>query len=1003
MGSAHAQEAAKQAETAGVIEEVNVTGTRKTVQNTIEMKRNATTIVDGLSADEIGELPALSIGEALETVTGASSHRENGGATEISIRGLGPFLGSATFNGREATNGSGDRSVNFSQFPSELMSKLAIYKTQDASLIEGGVAGQIALETLKPLDYGKQRFQFDAKGNWNPDQQNIKDSTEGDIGFRGTASYVDQFTFDNGAALGISLGVQKSEISQPEAEMRSSSPTGSSRYACINDPSATWEGFYGPSGDCEDQRADAPYDPDGDGDFSESNQGYVTAVNPETGLAYSDGLDYAFVSSSNGYRQNDTSDTRDAVFVALQFQPNEKLDINLDLQQSERTQAEQRHDLNFANQKRNTPGVTAQSLIVSDNGAIYQWAGETAIESNSEVYSRAEEYLGYGLNVDFQVTDALSISADYGFSETTREELQVSLRTQSDNDDIFNEDTTAGYRPLVEWNMGSGVRQYTVYDFDVTDHTLFSDEYRVRIDSDVDRRNTVEAFRTDFNLELDNETITAIKGGMRLSELEYLNLGGTRFTTDNLDDSSEEERALILAINEACRNNAFPESGFLSEPASGNLITNIDSSTGQATSGTGNGWATFDTMCVTNMILDAQGYEFAYPEQFRKDPGTTDVTETTTAAYVMADFESAIADTPVRGNFGVRVVQTEVDSVAYRTAYEIVEDGGGFLSMQQVDGADYERVSEDHSYTEVLPSFNLVADLTDNLILRTGVFRGLSRADPSDMGYNRSFSLNGGADITDPNDLISNVSGSGNPRFDPLTSWNFDASIEWYPNDDSMLAVGLYHKKFTGGFEQVRTSESFTVDGETVSADFTMTQTNEDTNDLNGIEITGTHRFSYLPGLLSGLGTKISYNYADSDFEFEDSNYGSITVLADDGSVYSQTKGIVAPGNVPGFSEHVFSGQLYYQIGKLDTSLIYKYRSEYFQPYTSNGTRLRFVGDVGVWEARASYELTDNVKLSLEAINLFDEPKKQYFYTRDTLGELNSYGPRVFMGLKAKF
>jgi outer membrane cobalamin receptor len=119
--------------------------------------------------------------------------------------------------------------------------------------------------------------------------------------------------------------------------------------------------------------------------------------------------------------------------------------------------------------------------------------------------------------------------------------------------------------------------------------------------------------------------------------------------------------------------------------------------------------------------------------------------------------------------------------------------------------------------------------------------------------------------------------------------------------------------------------------------------------------------------------------------------------------VHSETRGIVAPGNVPGFSENVFSGQLYYQIGELDTSIIYKYRSEYFQPYTGNGTRLRYVGDVGVWEARASYRVTDNLKLSLEVINLFDEPKEQYFFTRDNLGEVNSYGPRVFFGLQAKF
>ena len=91
-----------------------VSGIRATMQDSIETKRVETEIVDALSADEIGDLPALSIGEALETLTGAASHREQGGATEISIRGLGPFLGSTVINDRSAANGSGDRSVNFS-------------------------------------------------------------------------------------------------------------------------------------------------------------------------------------------------------------------------------------------------------------------------------------------------------------------------------------------------------------------------------------------------------------------------------------------------------------------------------------------------------------------------------------------------------------------------------------------------------------------------------------------------------------------------------------------------------------------------------------------------------------------------------------------------------------------------------------------------------------------------------------------------------------------------
>ncbi len=987
MGMAQAQEVAK-AESDESLEEIVVTGTRATIQTTIDIKRNSVTIVDGMSATEIGELPALSIGEALESVTGASSHRENGGATEISIRGMGPYLSSTTFNGRIATNGSGDRSVNFSQFPSELMNKVAIRKTQGASLIEGGVAGLIELETLKPLEYGERRFQVDTKANINPNQANIDDPMAGDMGFRGSASYVDQFEFENGMAFGVSLGLEKSDISQPESEMRSSSPSGTSLFACLYDPNNPNEGFFrSSSGDCEDQI---------DGS---SNQGYQTAVDPETGKAVSDGTRYAFAPSSNGYRQNDTSDKRDSVFVALQFQPNDKTDINFDLQQSERIQAEQRHDLNFANQKRVTAGVTGENLVFTDTGTVLNWAGETAIESNSETYERAEDYIGYGLNVSYAFTDNLTVSADYSFSETTRQEKQILLRTQSDSRDIFGESTAAGYRPMVEWDMNSEIRQYTVTDFDVTDHTLFSDEYRIRVDNDVDRRNTNEAFRTDFDLALDSGFITGVKGGLRYAELEYVDLGSARDTYE-IDRGDDESEAALLAINEACAI-AFPESDFMNAESNGNLVTMVDEN-GNVT-GTANEWATFDTQCVADMVLSHLGESFSYPELEEVSAGVTDVTETTTAAYVMADFGSSLAGTPVYGNVGVRVVQTEIESVGYRTPYTIITNTDGTYAMEEIDGADLERVTAGGDYTEVLPSLNLVADVRDDLKLRGAVYRGLSRPDPSDLGYKRAFDTNGSDDIVDIADLLDGVDGDGNPNMQPLTSWNFDTAIEWYPNDDTMLAFGVYHKRFQGGFETAQITEYFEVDGQTIPAEFAITRTDDDTSALTGFEMTATHRFSYLPSYLSGLGVKASFNHADSDFEFEDSLYGDSVVLDESGNVVSENIGIVAPGNIPGFSENVFSGQLYYQIGDLDTSLIYKYRSEYFQPYTSNGTRLRYVGDVGVWEMKASYQLTDAVKLSLEAINLFDEPKKQYFYTRDNLGELNSYGPRVFLGLKAKF
>ncbi|MBT8069168.1 MAG: TonB-dependent receptor [Xanthomonadales bacterium] len=977
------------AQESDVLEEVVVVGTRQLIQDSISIKRDSVLVVDGLSASDIGELPALSIGEALESLTGVASHRENGGATEVSIRGLGPFLSATTFNGREATNGSGDRSVNFSQFPSELMNKIAVYKTQNAALIEGGVAGVIALETLKPLDYGKRRIQAGVKGNYNPDQQNINADLSGDLGWRGTFSYVDQFEFDNGGVLGIGLGYQKSDISQPEQEIRGSSPTGSSIYACINDPGVTNEGFFrSSSGDCEDQVGGS------------RNQGYNTEINPDTGLAYSDGLAFGFAPSSRGYRQNDTNDERDAFFGALQWQPNEDWDINLDFQDSKRTQSELRHDLNIANQKRATNGVTGPALVTTPLGAITNWLGTTAIESNSEAYSREEKYRGYGLNMAWDVNDRLRLIADFSNSKTTRIEKQVSVRMQSDNQDIYGDDTPAGYRPTLHWDLRNGFPQFTIQDFDVTDPTLFSDEYRTRIDSDVDRTNEIQSARLDFQLETDWGGITSLEGGIRYSKLTYLNLGGTRFDPGTVDDSSEAERQAIIAMNESCRIE-FKETGFLgSEYGSGDLITVVDED-GNQISGSGDTWAVFDNQCITEGILAFQGEEFAYPEQFRESSSTTDVTETTMAGYLMANFQTEVGSKTVSGDFGVRVVDTDVKSTAWRAAYVITQDVDGFYSIDET--GDLEKDTAKYGYTEWLPSVNAVMDLSDTVLLRGAVYRSMSRADPGDLGWNRSFNTNTSDDIIDPEDLITSVSGSGNPATDPLMSWNFDASIEWYPNDDSILTFGYYYKKFQGGFVAEQTLEAFVVDGVEIIKPVTVTQTDGDTSTLWGIEVTAAHNFSYLPGVLSGLGAKIGYNYGNSNFEFEDSNYGDLYITDLEGDRVQTNIGIVAPGNVPGFSDNVFSGTVYWGLGGFDASLIYKYRSEYFQPYTSNGTRLRYVGDVGVWEARMSYAFNEHISISVEGINLFNEPKQTYYYTNDNFGERNVYGPRYFFGIRGKW
>jgi len=1054
-------------------DEVIVTGSRQVIQDSIALKRQNTQIVDGLSADEIGDIPALSIGEALETITGVASHRENGGATEVSIRGLGPYLSSTTINGRVVGNGSGDRSVNFSQFPSELMNKLAVFKTQDASQIEGGVAGQIQIETLKPLEYGKRRVQFDLKGNVNPDQLNQDDTLAGDIGYRGTLSYVDQFEVNGLGDIGISVGLQRSDISQPEAEIRSTSNFGGSSFACIVRPNNVDDlgiGFASNSiesnRDCEDFRA--PNSQGGDN----NNIGVVTSIGPVSDERLNDvdfSAPFVLVPSQRLYRQNDTRDKRDAIFGAVQWQPNDRLDVNLDAQWSERSQAEERNDLIFNGWKRNDsslggiPGFDSNPASVdllefTNSGAITRAFTENTIEVNAESYERVETFEGIGLNGSYEVNDRLTVSTDLSYSNVERTEEQVLARIQSD------------IQPTIEFNRSSGIPLFTLYDeeFDVNNADNYVDRLRVRFDNDLFRQNEFKAARFDFDYLLDAGIFTNFQAGIRYAGQKFFsvpggadsnnpligNRGRLSFEIENdgeltvngrevLDDRNEsssssafdQQQALeplldsiIASSNQACRGE-FPESNFLSNLAGdNNLITQI-ASDGSVVSAT-NSWAVFDARCLAetsvsalNDILsdinayslndDARENSFGgalntfstdLPELVRDTARTINVQEDTLALYAMANYDTSFNSMPLRGNVGMRIVNTEVTSKSFRQGYEITEAGGEFTIAEVGDPIPVESVSD---YTTFLPSLTAILDLSDDKLLRFGAFRALSRADPADMGFDRSFQIQNEADdagITNPDDLIRSVDATGNPEIGPLTSWNFDLGFEWYPNSDSIFAVSGYYKRFAGGFENVVQNETYIVDGQEVTRPVSgIQQVGEDESDLYGIEVTGSHRFSYLPGYLSGLGVKASYNHVQSNFEFEDSLLGNLFQRDLNGNVTQTNRGIVAPGGLPGLSENVFSGTAYYQIGAFDASIIYKYRDNYFQPATSNGTRLRYVGDVGVWEARASYELNKNFRLSVEAINIFDAEKEQFAWVRDNQYEVNSYGPRIFFGVRGRF
>jgi len=1004
-----AQDDTAQVADQGTSGDIVVTGIRQTIRNSIEEKRASIEVFDALSSDEIGDLPALSIGEALETLTGAGSHREQGGATEISIRGLGPFLSSTVINGRIATNGSGDRSVNFSQFPSELFNKVGIYKTQAASYVEGGVAGQIVLETVKPVDYGKRRLQGDFKLNANPDNLDIdSDQRFQKFGYRGTVSYVDQFNVGEGE-FGISLGYSRNVTTNPEQEANVSNTI----RACVLDPTTTSDGVFD----------------DGNCDTSSS-----TIAGLRDGSVTDD-----FVIARNSYslRSNITEDERDSFFAALQYKPSPDVDINADFQYSKRLFKEQRSDLNFAEGRRiDGPGdanaIPGFELLYTETGALRQFTNEQRVEAVSEYLERDEEYYGGGLSLDAQVSDRLKISLDASYSETRRveEAVQIRFRTE-DNEDItgaaawpnaFESDgssTNDRIETAVQIRQnGSEALNFVTQNFDVTNHDLFANDPRLRADLEQDRFNSVWAVRGDFDYETEG-FFSSIMGGARYQELIYRDVPGARNGLSRFENTYNDTdgTGALQAANRECRT-SFPESGFLSSVSGGNpLITNVDS-TG-AVIGTSNTFATFDALCIAQVLEreDPSGLSFdedgipIFPTGEFDSIDNTDVEERTWAAYVQANFDSEWGSLPVRGNVGVRVVGTNITSLGFRSDLNVVftaadpndpNSSDEFVLVQ--DSSTLVTNTTRGSYTEVLPSFNLVAEFQPDLLGRVAVYRALSRPDPSDLGNGRTFNTNNDEFSTAEqaiNGGVDSVNATGNPATDPLLSWNVDFGMEWYPNDDTILAFNAYYKSFNGGFETAAITETFNISGQNLDLPVLTVDTTDETSTIYGIEITAAHRLSYLPAPLDGLGFKLSYNYADSDFEFEDDTLGAITTVAADGT-RTTVNGLIPPSNLFGFSEHVLSAQVYYEIGDFDFQGVYKHRSDYFQQFISTPGRVRYVDDVGVFEARISYEPSSNVKFTLEGINLFNEPRTNFRGAPDDFGAIQVYGPRIFAGVRVK-
>jgi iron complex outermembrane recepter protein len=921
-----------------------VTGARAEQRSSIDVKRNADVVLDGIVNDEIGALPDNSVGDTLERITGVSADRFKGNANELSVRGLGPTLSFSTFNGREVSTAGADRSVAFQQFPSELVNGVIVYKTQRADFLEGGIGGVIELKSMRPLDYGKRRIQGEIRGSYLPKDDAI--TGRSGLGYRANISYVDQFETGIGE-FGIAIGAQRQDVAAPEDYYNGNSTFTPCNTAATNGTLTTG--------------TTAVLNAAG------ANSNCVVGAAPRAGIGETVGDTY-YATSSRSFRQQVTKELRNGVIGALQWRPAPNLDIAIDGQWSKRESTENRNVLAIAEGLRGiNPLIIGTGSNGYTDGALIKFTGNSNIEDQLELRQRNELYKGGGATVTWKPGN-LILTGDASFSESHRTETQKATRMRST--------TRVGYE--LDYSDSPYVPRVTFFNFDVTNPANFAANAATAVYARnryvTDRRDNIWAGRGDAEYRFDDGGfITSIKVGGRYSE-HHRTLDNNRNNDLNtiVPYGGQTVAQIIGAANANCRR-AYPTSDYFST-----TNTNLTN------------WATFDNQCLYRTFTGSDALPL--PGESR-DPSDIDVRERIKAAYAMASFAGDIG-LSFSGNIGLRYVKTNITSIGYRLPFRVTIDTAAdnyTVAADPTGTIQTDTLRGEYEYW--LPSLNVSLNLSDKTKLRLAGYRALSRSPIESFGA--GINLNPTTGTGGASSVIFNPT-SGNPNLKPLRGWNADASLEFYPSRDTLFSVAAYYKWLRGTVISrsagIPTTIAVTtvIDGgapsqQTYNVNVIASANDPDMRHLYGIELTGSHAFTWLPGFLNGFGANGSLNVAWANFQYPDT---------------SPLAPYLDPENLIGLSKYVASGTVYYERKGFSLRAMYRYRSHYYKP---NGGTNRSVQDAGYLNLSAQWDVTKQVQLKLQALNVTNTKDVFYKGGHDSIAEVSESGPQYYFGFRFRY
>jgi len=712
-----------------------ITGIRRSIENSIATKRNSDSIVEAISAEDIGKLPDASIAESLARLPGLTGQRGTDGRVNvISIRGLSPAFSGVLLNGREIVSSNDGRAVEYDQFPSELIGSATVYKTPNASLIGQGLSGTVNLMSRRPLDTRGREVAINVRGETNSLGTQVPGVTSPN-GNRFSLSYVNQFA-DN--TIGVALGF---------AHLKSTTQSRSTELDQYGD--------FTPFG--------LP--------INGIPPSLVPLNPPQTccgGVATGSAMLPMVWRSSQATKEN----VRDGLMAVLEYKPNKDLRTQLDLYYSKFDTKEVGGLLtSFLFESWGQAGYTGSNNTLSDVVTTQVGQNTYATQATSSglpvtttnwTTKRRDVISAIGWNTEMKLGADWTAMADLSYSHDKRDETYQEVFAGPWD----NANNRWAYGPF-RWNIpvDGGAQSLTplVPGFLSNPSAMRFGDHQGFLFVRGEPRWTGVIRDPHADDEIKSFRLSA-KRPLELLGLFSQVTGGVNYTQRDKSIEKNETR-LVMPLD----TNGQP----IRDIPVGAVLAPHDMS-----------WAGTSSLIRLDIpSLVSSGALGKKVAEVQLKGNDAFVNEKITTAFVQLDIDAQVAGVPIRGNFGVQAVQSDQRSEGFQFLGLDNDNPDLSLLIRRKGGA---------KYSDVLPTLNLVAELKPDLIARFGLGMQTARPEINSLragGSTPRLNTNPG-----PDEGTWQVTYAGNPELKPWKASAIDLSVEKYFGKRSYVSFAAFRK-----------------------------------------------------------------------------------------------------------------------------------------------------------------------------------------------------------------